>query len=232
MSDKEREGTILAARLREHVEVLANAGMNLSLTHWGLISHTMLRAANLLALIDRQIPPAVQIAPFAYFQWNSAWGAWEHVMNRAAGQDGVIAACRAPPTASIPSARAIAKIINPKAFDPPYDEFDDVHDAIDGARREALAKAEEIAAMLSGVTPDDHGRSQTEIAQLRKALESANEAINMWTLTYAADMCNKADVSRAWDRIGASGGTLAFIGDIQDEIRCALKPQGASNDAP
>jgi len=31
-------------------------------------------------------------SPFAYFQWNDGWKAWEQVINEAAGEDGVVAA--------------------------------------------------------------------------------------------------------------------------------------------
>lgn len=53
----------------------------------------------------------------------------------------------------IPSAREIAKIINPKAFDPPYDKFDDVHDAVNADRREAMAKAVQILDLIGGAGP-------------------------------------------------------------------------------
>jgi len=39
----------------------------------------------------------VEKKPFAYFQWNEGWHAWEQVVDDAAGEDGVVAAYRLPP---------------------------------------------------------------------------------------------------------------------------------------
>lgn len=53
----------------------------------------------------------------------------------------------------LPSVRDIAKIIDPKAFDPPYDKFDDVHNAVNADRRDALAKAVQILDLIGGAGP-------------------------------------------------------------------------------
>jgi hypothetical protein len=39
-------------------------------------------------------PPRDPDQPFAYFQWNHGWGAWEQVSPEYSGQRGVVAAYR------------------------------------------------------------------------------------------------------------------------------------------
>ncbi len=39
----------------------------------------------------------VEQKPFAYFQWNEDWHAWEQVVDDAAGDEGIVAAYRLPP---------------------------------------------------------------------------------------------------------------------------------------
>jgi hypothetical protein len=54
------------------------------------------------------------------------------------------------------------------------------------------------------------------------ALERSNLAMNDWVSTYAAEMCNEADVAEARKRINEFG-TLGYIGDVLDQGRAALK---------
>jgi hypothetical protein len=54
------------------------------------------------------------------------------------------------------------------------------------------------------------------------ALERSNLAMNDWVSTYAAEMCNEADVAEARKRINEFG-TLGYIGDVLDQVRAALK---------
>jgi len=48
-------------------------------------------------------------------------------------------------------------------------------------------------------------------------------ALDDWINTYASEMCDKARVEEAWKRIKDEGGTLAYIADVQERNRKALK---------
>lgn len=65
------------------------------LTDNGTDYHPILRCA--LTEAAACIREMVEKKPFAYFQWNEGWHAWEQVVDDAAGEDGVVAAYRLPP---------------------------------------------------------------------------------------------------------------------------------------
>ena len=58
--------------------------------------------------------------------------------------------------------------------------------------------------------------------RLRKALDRSRIAIDDWLNTYASEFCDEARVAEAGKRIMDSGGTLAYIADIQEQNREAL----------
>ena len=62
----------------------------------------------------------------------------------------------------------------------------------------------------------------TDAAALRAALERSMLAINDWLHTYAHDLCDRDDVARSNSRVQAQGGTLAYIGSVQEQNRAAL----------
>ena len=61
------------------------------------------------------------------------------------------------------------------------------------------------------------------IRALRAALRRSMVALDDWINTYASEMCDKARVEEAWKRIKDEGGTLAYIADVQELNRKALK---------
>lgn len=62
-----------------------------------------------------------------------------------------------------------------------------------------------------------------EMAELRAALERSVVAINDWLHQYASELCNEKDVLETWKRIRENGGTLAYIAQVQEQNRAALK---------
>ncbi len=59
--------------------------------------------------------------------------------------------------------------------------------------------------------------------QLREALDRSRVAIDDWLNTYASEFCDEERVAEAGTRIRESGGTLAYIADVQEQNREALK---------
>ncbi|MDR3533975.1 MAG: hypothetical protein P4L90_25845 [Rhodopila sp.] len=57
---------------------------------------------------------------------------------------------------------------------------------------------------------------------LEAALIRSMTAIDDWLNTYASDFCDEARVKEASSRIGAEGGTLAYIARVQQQNREAL----------
>jgi hypothetical protein len=55
--------------------------------------------------------------------------------------------------------------------------------------------------------------------ELLAALKTSVIAIDDWLNTYAADHCNETHVIAARERISNSGGTLAYIADVQQKNR-------------
>lgn len=54
-------------------------------------------------------------------------------------------------------------------------------------------------------------------------LERCRTALDDWINTYASDMCSDERVAEAVKRIGDNGGTLAYIAEIQQDVREYLK---------
>ena len=59
--------------------------------------------------------------------------------------------------------------------------------------------------------------------ELQAALERSKTAIDDWLNTYASEFCNEERVKEAGVRIMKGGGTLAYIADVQEQNRRALK---------
>lgn len=64
----------------------------------------------------------------------------------------------------------------------------------------------------------------------REALLAAQEALNVWVCTYAADLVTERDVRRAKRTTRKNGGTLAYVAGVNELINAALHPveQGVS----
>ena len=60
------------------------------------------------------------------------------------------------------------------------------------------------------------------IQDLVVAAEKAQEAMNVWVNTYAPEFCDKEHVENSRKIISESGGTLAYIADINEQIHEAL----------
>lgn len=65
-------------------------------------------------------------------------------------------------------------------------------------------------------------------AEMRAALEAAFRSFQVWLLTYADDMCEKADVEKARKEIFESGGTIAYISDVSTKVEKALSSDGGT----
>jgi len=59
--------------------------------------------------------------------------------------------------------------------------------------------------------------------ELRAALDRSRIAIDDWLNTYASEFCDEERVKEAGTRIREGGGTLAYIADVQEQNREALK---------
>jgi hypothetical protein len=59
-------------------------------------------------------------------------------------------------------------------------------------------------------------------ASERKLLERCSAALDDWVNTYAPELCDEQYVKRAHDRIAEGGGTLAYIAQLQQDLRDAL----------
>lgn len=55
------------------------------------------------------------------------------------------------------------------------------------------------------------------------ALQNAIDALNTWTATYASELCSDDMVEMAQKRILEHGGTLAYIADVVQQCKSALK---------
>ena len=55
------------------------------------------------------------------------------------------------------------------------------------------------------------------------ALLLAQQALDDWLHVHAPEHCHQKDVAESQDRILEAGGTIAYIADVQSEIREALK---------
>ena len=88
---------------------------------------------------------------------------------------------------------------------------------------EAALDATESPAIIVG---RDHLRNIIAAARrekkLREALERSRIAIDDWLNIYAADQCDEKRVKEAMARVGEFG-TLAYIADVQQQNREALK---------
>lgn len=60
------------------------------------------------------------------------------------------------------------------------------------------------------------------IRDLVVAAKKAQEAMNVWVNTYAPEFCDKEHVENSRKIISESGGTLAYIADINEQIHEAL----------
>jgi hypothetical protein len=58
-------------------------------------------------------------------------------------------------------------------------------------------------------------------------LKRCSVALDDWLNTYAHEMCAEKRVREATKRISDGGGTLAYIADLQQEIRKCIPPQGS-----
>lgn len=65
------------------------------------------------------------------------------------------------------------------------------------------------------------GRAEA-IRDLVVAAKKAQEAMNVWVNTYAPEFCDKEHVENSRKIISESGGTLAYIADINEQIHEAL----------
>ncbi|KKN02310.1 hypothetical protein LCGC14_1118990 [marine sediment metagenome] len=65
--------------------------------------------------------------------------------------------------------------------------------------------------------------------KLRDALVRSKIALDAWLNTYAHEFCNKDDVAKAGKLIMDSGGTLAYIADVQRQNREALNETAPTN---
>lgn len=101
--------------------------------------------------------------PFAHFQWNPGWRVWQQVIPEAAGNEGVIAAYRAPPTHEPAGdvvervARAICRSAARGTPEPILSEFIERHlvNHVSGARAAIAALREPTPAMrLVGAKTD------------------------------------------------------------------------------
>jgi len=61
--------------------------------------------------------------------------------------------------------------------------------------------------------------TESEITQLRLALNTAILALDDWTNTYASDFCDEQRVVEAWKRIKDNGGTVAYICDAVTQCK-------------
>lgn len=68
-------------------------------------------------------------------------------------------------------------------------------------------------------------RLEKENKLLRKALTNSTIALDDWLRTFAYDLCKEEHVKESFDRISQNGGTLAYLADLQQENRNALKPK-------
>ena len=68
-----------------------------------------------------------------------------------------------------------------------------------------------------------HRRESGRERRLRAALDRSRIAIDDWLNTYASEFCDEARVAEAGKRIRDEGGTLAYIADVQQQNREALK---------
>lgn len=59
--------------------------------------------------------------------------------------------------------------------------------------------------------------------ELREALIRSKIAIDDWFNTYAPEFCDEMRVAEARARIRKHGGTLAYVADIQEQNKEALK---------
>lgn len=73
-------------------------------------------------------------------------------------------------------------------------------------------------------TNPDGDEAADSIERLQAALRRSMLAIDDWLNTYAVDMCDPDRVAEARARIGKVG-TLAYIADVQDQNRNALRSQ-------
>lgn len=60
------------------------------------------------------------------------------------------------------------------------------------------------------------------IRDLVVAAKKAQEAMNVWVNTYAPEFCDKEHVENSRKIISESGGTLAYIADINEQIHESL----------
>lgn len=60
------------------------------------------------------------------------------------------------------------------------------------------------------------------IRDLVVAAEKAKEAMKVWVNTYAPELCDKDRVENSRKIISESGGTLAYIADVNEQIHEAL----------
>ena len=63
---------------------------------------------------------------------------------------------------------------------------------------------------------------EKDMEMLRAGLERSSIALDDWVRTYASEHCSQERVRESWGRILRSGGTLAYIADIQEENRAIL----------
>jgi len=59
--------------------------------------------------------------------------------------------------------------------------------------------------------------------ELQAALKRSEVAIEDWFNTYASEFCDEKKVAEARARVRESGGTIAYIADVQEQNREALK---------
>jgi len=63
---------------------------------------------------------------------------------------------------------------------------------------------------------------EAERDRLREAAQTASVALDDWIHSYAPEECGEPYVTETYKRIRNGGGTLAYIAEVQSELRTAL----------
>lgn len=66
--------------------------------------------------------------------------------------------------------------------------------------------------------------AETKGEKMRVLLRRCSLALDDWLHQYASEQCDPAKVMESSTRVYNSGGTLAYLADLQRDIRAALKP--------
>lgn len=89
--------------------------------------------------------------------------------------------------------------------------------------RIAIKRAEKAEAQLAELAAENE--------QLKEAMERSIVAIDDWLHQYASDMCLEDHVKATGRRIFENGGTLAYIADVQEKNRVAIRKLKSGGDS-